>query len=131
MPASREFQIFAKPAGARCNLECRYCYYLEKVLLYPQARPSRMAADVLGEDIVQQMAIAPGPEVAFSWHGGEPTVLGLEYFRRIVELQGRHRPNARRITNSIQTNGVLLTDDWCRFFAAERFAVGLSLAAPT
>jgi uncharacterized protein len=130
MPASREFQIFAKPAGARCNLDCRYCYYLEKELLYPQAGPPRMADDLLEEYIAQQIAIAPGPEVTFSWHGGEPTVLGLEYFRRIVELQGKHRPNGRRITNGIQTNGVLLTDDWCRFFAAERFAVGLSLDGP-
>jgi uncharacterized protein len=128
--ASREFQIFAKPAGAHCNLECRYCYYLEKELLYPQAKPPRMADDLLEEYIAQQIAIAPGPEITFSWHGGEPTVLGLEYFRRIVELQGKHQPDGRRIINTIQTNGVLLTDDWCRFFAAEHFAVGLSLDGP-
>ena len=128
--ASRDFQIFAKPAGARCNLGCRYCYYREKERLYPQTKRSRMADDLLEEYIAQQMAIAPGPEITFSWHGGEPTVLGLEYFRRIVELQGKHRPNGRRIINSIQTNGVLLTDDWCRFFAAENFAVGLSLDGP-
>jgi len=128
--ASREFQVFAKPAGAHCNLECRYCYYLEKESLYPQAKPSRMADDLLEEYIAQQIAITPGPEITFSWHGGEPTVLGLEYFRRIVELQGKHRPNGRRIINTIQTNGVLLTDDWCRFFAAEHFAVGLSLDGP-
>jgi uncharacterized protein len=129
--ASREFQVFAKPAGARCNLDCRYCYYLEKELLYPQgAGPPRMADDLLEEYVAQQIAIAPGPEIAFSWHGGEPTVLGLEYFRRVVELQRKHRPRGGRITNGIQTNGVLLTDDWCRFLATERFAVGLSLDGP-
>lgn len=130
MRASREFQVFAKPAGARCNLDCRYCYYLDKELLYPQGGPSRMADDLLEEYVAQQIAITPGPEVAFSWHGGEPTLLGPDYFRRIVELQGRHRPHGKRVTNGIQTNGVLLTDDWCRFLAAERFAVGLSLDGP-
>jgi uncharacterized protein len=128
--ASRDFQVFAKPAGARCNLDCRYCYYLHKELLYPRIGPATMADDLLEEYIAPQIAITPGPEIAFSWHGGEPTVLGLEYFRRVVELQGKHRASGRRITNSIQTNGVLLTDDWCRFFAAERFAVGLSLDGP-
>jgi uncharacterized protein len=128
--ASREFQIFAKPAGARCNLDCAYCYYLDKERLYPQTVPSRMAEDLLEKYIAQQISITSGPEITFSWHGGEPTVLGLEYFRRIVELQGKHRPRGTRIINTIQTNGVLLTDDWCRFFAAGSFAVGLSLDGP-
>jgi len=128
--ASREFQIFAKPAGALCNLDCHYCYYLQKELLYPQTKSFRMADDLLEEYIVQQIEIAPEPEINFFWHGGEPTILGLDYFRRIVEIQHKHRPNGRRIINSIQTNGVLLTDDWCRFFAAENFAVGLSIDGP-
>jgi uncharacterized protein len=128
--ASREFQIFAKPAGALCNLDCRYCYYLQKELLYPQTKSFRMADDLLEEYIVQQIEIAPEPEIPFSWHGGEPTILGLDYFRRIVALQRKHLPNGGRILNSIQTNGVLLTDDWCRFFAAENFAVGLSIDGP-
>jgi uncharacterized protein len=128
--ASREFQVFAKPAGARCNLECRYCYYLRTDALYPDARACRMAGDLLEQYIAEHIAIAPGPEVNFSWHGGEPTILGIDYFRRIVELQRVHRPAGKRILNSIQTNGVLLTDEWCRFFAAEKFAVGLSLDGP-
>ena len=128
--ASREFQIFAKPAGALCNLDCRYCYYLEKASLYPGAGSFRMADAMLEAYIVQQIAIAPEAEVHFSWHGGEPTVLGLDYFRRIVALQRKHRPEGSRITNGIQTNGVLLTDEWCRFLAAERFSVGLSLDGP-
>ena len=128
--ASREFQVFAKPAGALCNLDCRYCYYLQKEMLYPETRAFRMAGDLLEQYIAEQIAITPGPEINFSWHGGEPTILGLDYFRRIVELQRKHRPGGKRILNSIQTNGVLLTDEWCRFLAAEKFAVGLSLDGP-
>jgi uncharacterized protein len=127
---SREFQIFAKPAGALCNLDCQYCYYLEKERLYPETRSFRMPDDLLEEYIVQQIAMAPGSEVLFSWHGGEPTILGLDYFRRIVELQRAHCPAGTHIANSIQTNGVLLTEEWCRFFAAEKFGVGLSLDGP-
>ena len=127
---SREFQIFAKPAGALCNLDCHYCYYLKKELLYPESRSFRMSDDLLEEYIVQQIAIVPGSEVLFSWHGGEPTILGLDYFRRIVELQRKHCPTGKHIANGIQTNGVLLTDEWCRFLAAESFGVGLSLDGP-
>jgi uncharacterized protein len=126
----REFQIFAKPAGALCNLDCHYCYYLKKELLYPESRSFRMSDDLLEEYIVQQVAIAPGSEILFSWHGGEPTILGLDYFRGIVELQRKHCPTGKHIANGIQTNGVLLTDEWCRFLAAERFGVGLSLDGP-
>ena len=128
--ASREFQIFVKPAGALCNLDCRYCYYLQKEALYPNTGSFRMADDLLEEYIIRQIEMAPLPEINFFWHGGEPTVLGLDYFRRIVEMQRRHRPKDSSIINSIQTNGVLLTDDWCRFLAAERFAVGLSIDGP-
>ena len=126
----RDFQIFAKPAGAVCNLDCQYCYYLEKERLYPESRPVRMPDDLLEHYIVQQIAVTPGDEILFSWHGGEPTILGLDYFKRIVELQRAHRPAGKRISNSIQTNGVLLTEEWCDFFAAERFGVGLSVDGP-
>ena len=128
---SREFQIFAKPAGALCNLDCQYCYYLKKELLHPGSRPFRMPDDLLEKYIVQQIAIVPGSEVLFSWHGGEPTILGLDYFRRIVELQRKHCPVGKHIANNIQTNGVLLTDEWCSFFAVENFSVGLSLDGPS
>ncbi len=127
---SRGFQIFAKPAGPTCNLDCRYCYYLSKEGLYPEGEPFRMPDDLLEAYIVQHIAVAPGPVVSFSWHGGEPTILGLDYFRRIVELQRKHRLPGRRITNGIQTNGILLDEEWCRFLAAEGFGVGLSLDGP-
>jgi uncharacterized protein len=124
------FQIFAKPAGAACNLDCRYCYYLDKAALYPDSPNPRMPEALLEEYIRQHIDASPGPDVTFSWHGGEPTTLGLDYFRRIVALQARHRPPGWTIRNGIQSNGILLDDEWCRFLASERFHVGLSLDGP-
>jgi uncharacterized protein len=128
--ASREFQVFAKPAGALCNLACHYCYYLEKEHLHAPGESFRMRDEVLEQYIVQHIAASTEAVIHFSWHGGEPTILGLDYFRKIVALQRRHRPAGRRIVNGVQTNGTLLDDDWCRFLAAEGFAVGLSLDGP-
>ena len=128
--ASREFQVFAKPAGSVCNLECHYCYYLKKEDLYGKGESFRMPDDILEEYIVQHIDASPAPVISFSWHGGEPTVLGLDYFRKIVALQRKHQPPGRRISNGIQTNGTLLDEEWCRFLAAEGFAVGLSLDGP-
>ena len=128
--ASREFQIFVKPAGAVCNLDCRYCYYLEKRQLYPAAESYRMPESLLEEYVVQHIEASPGPVITFSWHGGEPTILGLEYFRRVVELQRKHRPAGMRILNGMQTNGIVFDDEWCRFLAAENFGIGLSLDGP-
>jgi len=128
--ASRDFQVFAKPIGSVCNLNCEYCYYLNKKHLYPESEVFRMPDDILEAYIVQIIDACTEPVINFSWHGGEPTLLGLDYFRRIVSLQQRHQPADRRISNSIQTNGTLLDEDWCRFFAKQRFAVGLSLDGP-
>ncbi len=128
--ASREFQVFAKPAGAACNLECRYCYYLGTADLYPRQAFPRMPDEVLETYIARHIEAAPGPVVNFSWHGGEPTVLGLDYFRRIVDLQRRHLPAGRRVTNGMQTNGILIDEAWVRFLASEGFRVGLSLDGP-
>jgi uncharacterized protein len=128
--ASREFQIFAKPGGSVCNLDCRYCYYLKKKDLYRKGASFRMPDDILELYIVQHIDASHAELVNFSWHGGEPTVLGLDYFRKIVALQRRHRPSGQQIRNGIQTNGTLLDEDWCRFLAAEGFGVGLSLDGP-
>ncbi len=128
--AVRDFQIFAKPVGASCNLDCKYCYYLEKEKLFPEGQSLRMSDDMLEEYIVQQIDASPGPEISFSWHGGEPTLLGLDYFEKIVALQRKHRPPERRISNGMQTNGTLLDEKWCRFLEREGFAVGLSLDGP-
>jgi uncharacterized protein len=128
--ASRQFQVFVKPVGSICNLDCHYCYYLKKEHLYPKGESFRMPDRVLEEYIVQHIDASSDPVINFSWHGGEPTVLGLDYFRKIVALQRKHQPLKRRITNGMQTNGTLLDEDWCRFLAEENFAVGLSLDGP-
>lgn len=128
--SSQDFQVFAKPAGAVCNLDCSYCYYLEKRRLYPVAGSCRMPDSLLEKYIIQHIEASAGPAIHFSWHGGEPTVLGLDYFRKIVELQRRHRHPGRQVINGLQTNGILLEEDWCRFLAAEGFGVGLSIDGP-
>lgn len=126
----REFQVFAKPAGPRCNLDCEYCYYLKKESLYRKGASLRMPQDVLEKYIFQQIQAWPDAEIFFSWHGGEPTVLGVDYFRTVVALERKHQPPDVHIINGMQTNGTLLNDAWCQFLAAERFAVGLSLDGP-
>jgi len=128
--ASREFQVFVKPAGSLCNLGCHYCYYLKKEHLYPKDESFRMDDDVLEEYVVQHIEASPGSVIQFSWHGGEPTILGLDYFRKIVALQHKHQPPRQRIVNGMQTNGTLLDEDWCRFLAEEGFVVGISLDGP-
>lgn len=128
--ASNGFQIFVKPVGAICNLDCRYCYYLEKECLYPDVDSFRMSDDTLEEYIVQHVEASTGDVIRFSWHGGEPTILGVDYYRKIVALQRRHAPPGKRVFNAIVTNGTLLDEEWCRFLAAEGFVVGLSLDGP-
>lgn len=128
--ATRGFQVFIKPAGAACNLACLYCYYLAKGSLSPRGGLARMPEDLLEDYIAQHIAASPDEIIRFSWHGGEPTVLGVDYFRAIVEIQRRHRPAGRAIVNGMQTNGTLLDEEWGRFLAAEGFSVGLSLDGP-
>lgn len=128
--AQREFQIFAKPVGAACNLNCHYCYYLEKACLFPDGAPLRMADDVLESYIAQHIAASPGKVINFHWHGGEPTLLGIDYFQKVVELQKQHCPPDNRIINVMQTNGTLINEAWCRFLSKEGFTIGLSLDGP-
>ncbi len=127
---SRSFQVFVKPAGAACNLACRYCYYLEKGPRGRDDAPARMPEDFLEDYIAQHISASPDEIVRFSWHGGEPTVLGIDYFRKIVEIERRHAPAGRTIANGMQTNGTLLDEEWGRFLAAEGFSVGLSIDGP-
>jgi uncharacterized protein len=128
--ASRSFQVFVKPAGAACNLACDYCYYLDRGAATGGDAPSRMSEDLLESYIRQHIAASPDEVVRFSWHGGEPTLLGVECFRRIVEIERRLAPPGREIRNGLQTNGTLLDEDWGRFLAASEFSVGLSLDGP-
>ena len=127
---SRDFQVFAKPAGATCNFACSYCYYLNKGKLYEGKVPLHMHDDLLESYIFQHIEASPDSTITFSWHGGEPTLLGLDYFRRIVAIEKKHCPAGKIIENGIQTNGSLLDEEWCRFFFKERFRIGLSLDGP-
>lgn len=124
------FNMMAKPVGAQCNLNCVYCYYLEKEKLYP-GEPSfwMMNEKVLESFIAQVIYSCREPVVQFAWHGGEPTLRGLEFFKNVVRLQKKHS-GGRRVENSLQTNGTLLTDEWCRFFSDHRFLIGISLDGP-
>ena len=125
----RPFHLMAKPTGAICNLDCAYCYFLSKELLFPGSR-FRMARDTLERYVEQYLSAQPPGEVTFAWQGGEPTLLGLPFFELAVELQRQHCPPGRRIVNTIQTNGTKLDDDWCRFFRQNEFLVGISLDGP-
>jgi uncharacterized protein len=127
--AARGFQVFVKPAGPDCNLRCRYCYYVGKRLPAPGAS-AVMPDDLLEEYIVQHIAACPDDIIRFSWHGGEPALAGLDFFRKAVAFQKKHGPRGRRIANGLQTNGVLLDEAWGRFLAEEGFSVGLSLDGP-
>jgi len=128
--APRPFHLLAKPTGAVCNLDCTYCFYLSKEMLYPGSR-FRMADDLL-ETYLRQLieAHAGAPEVVVAWQGGEPTMMGLDFFRRSVELARQYAPPGQRISFTIQTNGTLLTGEWAEFFREHGFLVGLSIDGP-
>ncbi|NQV35432.1 MAG: radical SAM protein, partial [Phycisphaeraceae bacterium] len=128
--SDQPFQVFAKPVGARCNLSCTYCYYLSTQTLAGQGAAACMSDTLLERYICPHIELCKDSVIQFSWHGGEPTLFGLEGFRRIVALQKKHCPEGRRIVNGIQTNGTLLDEAWCEFLAQEGFAVGLSLDGP-
>lgn len=119
----------AKPAGAQCNCRCDYCFYLEKTRLYPGSS-FRMSDDIMEAYIRQAMSTHPGPEVPITWQGGEPTLMGLDFFRRTVEAERRHARPGQHAAHSIQTNGVLIDESWCRFFHDHGFLIGLSLDGP-
>ncbi len=123
------FQVMAKPSGASCNLRCTYCFYTEKERLYGGATRLQMSPEVLESFIRQYIASQNTPEVQFAWQGGEPTLLGIDFFKTALALQARYAAG-KKITNTIQTNGTLLTEEWCRFFKANNFLVGLSIDGP-
>jgi len=118
-----------KPAGPLCNLDCEYCFYLEKAKLFPDQTEWRMTDETLEAYIRQYIAAQQTPEVLFAWQGGEPTVLGVDYFRTIVDLQNKYA-NGKRISNALQTNGTLLDDEWGTFLHENNFLVGVSIDGP-
>ena len=119
-----------KPIGPICNLDCHYCFYLEKEKLYPNKHNWRMPDDVLEAYIRQYIQAQQVPNISFAWQGGEPTLMGVDFFRRVVELQKQYCPPGRAIDNAMQTNGTLLDDEWCQFLRENRFLIGLSLDGP-
>ena len=121
--------VVAKPAGPACNLNCEYCFYLEKQALFGKDEKYRMPDDVLGAFIMNYITAQPTPVVEFVWQGGEPTLLGVDFFKRVVELQ-KPFVHQKTVTNSLQTNGTLLDDDWCGFLKEKKFMVGISLDGP-
>ena len=129
-PPPRAFHLLAKPTGAVCNLDCAYCFFLSKEMLYPGSR-FRMADDLL-ETYVRQLveAHAGSPVVTVAWQGGEPTLMGLDFFRRAVEVVARHVRPGQEVEHTIQTNGTLLDAEWAAFFREHGFLVGLSIDGP-
>ncbi len=127
---NREFQIFVKPVGGRCNLRCSYCYYTGHSHQEGTAGGQRMSDEVLETYIKQHIQAAGGGEVFFSWHGGEPVLAGIDFYRRAVALEKRYTPPGCRIVNGIQTNATLIDDAWGRFLKEEGFYVGVSLDGP-
>jgi uncharacterized protein len=123
------FHVLAKPTGAICNLDCDYCFFLSKELLYPGDR-FRMSDEAL-ENYIRQLFEAHGvPEVVIAWQGGEPTLMGLDFFRRSVELAEKHRKPHQRVLHTIQTNGTRIDEDWAAFFKEHGYLVGLSVDGP-
>ena len=129
MQSPLPFHLLAKPTGATCNLDCKYCFFLSKDGLY-SGGSLRMTDEVLETYIRQLLAAQPNSEVNIAWQGGEPTLMGLPFFKRAVALAEKYRMPGQSVLHTIQTNGVLLTDDWARFLKEHRFLVGLSVDGP-
>ncbi len=128
-PTNRPFHVMTKPAGPACNLDCTYCFYTSKVELYPGRKQWAMPEDVLETYVRQYIEAQDAEEIQFAWQGGEPTLRGLDFFKKAVEFQEKYA-NGKRISNAFQTNGVLIDEDWARFFADAGFLVGLSIDGP-
>ncbi len=127
---SREFQVFAKPVGSSCNLNCSYCYYLDKKNLYPDLDHFLMTDEILENYIIQHIEASTEDLITFSWHGGEPLLAGILFYEKVLTFQKKNVPAGSTIVNGIQTNGTLLNDKWCRFLADEKFVVGISIDGP-
>ena len=125
-----DFQVFIKPVGARCNLRCNYCYYMDKGDIYGSNVKSVMNDETLDNCIKQHYSASSGDAVLFTWHGGEPLLAGIEFYEKALYYQKKYLPKGRSFLNGIQTNGTLLTKTWCDFLAANGFVVGISIDGP-
>ncbi len=126
---SQPFHIMAKPGGSRCNLDCEYCYFLSKERMYPGSK-FRMDEKLLEIYIKQYIESQHYPEITFSWQGGEPTLMGLDFFKQAIHFQQKYARPGTRILNTLQTNGTLLNEEWCRLFKKYGFLIGLSIDGP-
>lgn len=127
--APSAFSTMVKPVGSLCNLNCTYCYYLDKAPSIYNNREPLMSPELLEEYIKQYIRLNEIPEVTFVWHGGEPLLAGIDYYRKAVSLQQKYSGD-KAVVNSLQTNGLLLTDEWCRFFRENHFLIGISIDGP-
>ena len=128
-PFAKPLYVMLKPAGAHCNLACKYCYYLEKNKLYPTAQRHLMSDEMLEQFTREYIKAQTMNQVLFTWHGGEPLLRSIDFYRKAISLQQKYA-GGRRIDNVIQTNGTLLTDEWCEFFAQNHWLVGISIDGP-
>lgn len=128
-PFAKPLYVMLKPAGAHCNLACKYCYYLEKNKLYPTAQRHLMSDEMLEQFTREYIEAQNMSQVLFTWHGGEPLLRSIDFYRKALSLQQKYA-GGRRIDNVIQTNGTLLTDEWCEFFAQNHWLVGISIDGP-
>jgi len=126
----RHFHVMAKPIGPVCNLDCIYCYYLSKKNFFQDQENWRMSEASLERFIRQYIAAQNVEQINFSWQGGEPVLMGLDFFKKVIELEKVYCPPTKRISNDLQTNGTLLDDEWCEFLRDNRFLVGLSIDGP-
>ncbi|MHA3114017.1 anaerobic sulfatase maturase [Acinetobacter sp. ANC 4193] len=124
------FHSMVKPSGSQCNIDCDYCFYLHKQELLAQSKTPRMNDTVLEQHIRQYIEAQTGPEVIFTWQGGEPTLMGLDFFRTVVQLQQKYAKPNQQIFNDLQTNGIALDEEWCQFLKAHHFLVGISIDGP-
>ena len=125
-----DFQIFIKPVGARCNLRCSYCYYLGKGEVSRPDSNAVMDDGTLENYIRQHFSVSSGDTTMFTWHGGEPLLAGIDFYKKAVSFQKKYLPPGKSFLNGIQTNGTLITKEWCDFFAKNGFSVGISLDGP-
>lgn len=125
-PFAKPLYVMLKPAGAHCNLACKYCYYLEKNKLYPTAQRHLMSDEMLEQFTREYIEAQTMNQVLFTWHGGEPLLRSIDFYRKALSLQQKYA-GGKRIDNIIQTNGTLLTDEWCEFFAQNHWLVGISI----
>ena len=133
MPQERQeapLAVMAKPVGSRCNMRCAYCYYLDKGKYSESRKQTRMSFGLLEKLIRQTIDASPGPVVSFTWHGGEPTLAGMDFYKKALELERKYLPRGWEAWNNLQTNGLLLNEGWCRFLKENRFDVGLSIDGP-